>query len=111
MTDEFVDAVGLGRVHGRRGVAHVLRALEHAEGQRGQEVAGRDKTGYWAQLEPRLLWWSKGMENHNEKHINNNNDNNNKIKNNNNNNTMTAGVITMITKTKTLDSTVFSLDG
>ena len=41
----------LGGVHGRGGVADVLGALEHAEGQAGQEVPRGQQAGHGPQLE------------------------------------------------------------
>lgn len=45
-----------GGVHGSGGVADVLRALEHPEGQAVEEVPGRQQACHWAQLETSLLW-------------------------------------------------------
>lgn len=42
-------------VHGSGGVADVLRALEHPEGQAAEEVSGRQQAGNWAQLETSSL--------------------------------------------------------
>ena len=37
-------------------VTDVLRTLEDAEGQGGEEVSGREEPGHGAQLETRLSW-------------------------------------------------------
>lgn len=47
----------LGGVHGRGGVADVLGALEHAEGQAGQEVPRGQQAGHGPQLEASPLCW------------------------------------------------------
>ena len=47
-------AIRLRRVERVALVADVLRAVEHAEGQTGQEVTWRQIPGHGADLEPRL---------------------------------------------------------
>lgn len=54
-TPERVAHSRLWGVHGRRGMADVLGALEHTEGQAGQEVPGRQQAGHGPQLEARAL--------------------------------------------------------
>lgn len=43
-------------MHGSGGVADVLRALKHPEGQAVEEVPGRQQARNWAELETSLLW-------------------------------------------------------
>lgn len=42
-------------------MADVLRAVEDAEGQPGEEVPGREVARHWTQLEARALW-NKGFK-------------------------------------------------
>lgn len=51
VADELVADVRLGGVHGHGGVADVLGGVEDAEGQPGQEVAGREQPGHRAKSE------------------------------------------------------------
>lgn len=50
----------LGGVHGRGGVADVLGALEHSEGQAGQEVPRGQQACHGPQLEAGPLCWGGG---------------------------------------------------
>ena len=49
-----------GRVHGLGGVADVLRGVEHAEGQPGQEVPGGQQAGHGAEPEACARWNTRG---------------------------------------------------
>ena len=54
MAEELVTAVRLRRVERVGGVSDVLSAVEHSEGQAGQEVSRGQVPGNWPHLEARL---------------------------------------------------------
>ena len=56
MAEHLVADVRLGGVERLARVADVLRGVEHAERQPGQEVTRRQQTGHRAQCEARAGW-------------------------------------------------------
>lgn len=63
MTQQLVADVRLGCIHGLAGMPNVLRGVEDAEGQAGEEIARAEQASHWAQSEARAVWQIEIMRN------------------------------------------------